>query len=746
MYNLPNPFIPDTEKNEDYYKKCVEAIANYAYYNLDYSILKQAQPNKEGIDNTLYFSRFIRYYQYAFGLQENQNYKYITEKLPNVPEVGKWIQGQHIYRLIMTILGIWDRKFDTLDMTVKNASKRYTMYQREVQAKLKVELELRAIIDQAEQELGIPLYGTIAGLRPHTPEEVEDYMANEFNDYMALLCERLLQDHISFQDFKSITRRALFNWLCTGICAIETKITNGLISDDVINPINLIYDATPENDYNLGGGFAGRVDYLTASELMSRYKLTKDEIKQVQEMWMGGGIINYSPNTTLPTYWYLTANTVPRYAVVNVYWKDFSKMDYLKSEDKAGNEYTELINKNELSKSGKKKRLNKQEDSKYIECILQGTLIGGCILKNWGKATNQVRTNSAWSKTSLPISVFTPFSVFGTTMGLIERTMQYQDRIDLYQYKIQQAVSRDKGLVPAFDIANFPEGYDLSRIMEDISLHGATVFDSTRPEDENARGKSPYIIMNQLMLDGNSVQTYLMLIEQTRVEMDNIAGISAMEQGQPIQYVGKEVAKQVASAGQLMNLNYMNMFARFLELKLTYDVNTIKLLCLMFPETAKYNVSEMELSALKALGETAFEDIKIYLDIDNGLDSAGKQQITDLLFASMQNSGIDIDLAIDILGAKTRREAQSLGKVANKRAQQKAQEEALRQQQMLEEQTDSKLEETMLREGSANERQQMKSQDNQRQQELDATKFAYDTALREEELDNQEMEQGLSYE
>jgi hypothetical protein len=252
--------------------------------------------------------------------------------------------------------------------------------------------------------------------------------------------------------------------------------------------------------------------------------------------------------------------------------------------------------------------------------------------------------------------------------------------------------------------------------------------------------------MNQLMLDGNSVQTYLMLIEQTRVEMDNIAGISAMEQGQPIQYVGKEVAKQVASAGQLMNLNYMNMFARFLELKLTYDVNTIKLLCLMFPETAKYNVSEMELSALKALGETAFEDIKIYLDIDNGLDSAGKQQITDLLFASMQNSGIDIDLAIDILGAKTRREAQSLGKVANKRAQQKAQEEALRQQQMLEEQTDSKLEETMLREGSANERQQMKSQDTQRQQELDATKFAYDTALREEELDNQEMEQGLSYE
>ena len=104
----------------------------------------------------------------------------------------------------------------------------------------------------------------------------------------------------------------------------------------------------------------------------------------------------------------------------------------------------------------------------------------------------QFRKNDSLADTELNYKVFMPGHMLGYDCSIVEKLQAHQDNIDLYKYKIQLAIGRDKGKVYTIDTSQLDGVNDINEIATIAQTVGIIPYNSYNDETGMSKPSGKY--------------------------------------------------------------------------------------------------------------------------------------------------------------------------------------------------------------------------------------------------------------
>tara|TARA_B100001059_G_scaffold12848_1_gene10299 strand:- start:147 stop:2291 length:2145 start_codon:yes stop_codon:yes gene_type:complete len=608
--------IPESQMTPDWYIKCINAIATH--YN-------STTFDEFAFESKPHVHKFLEYYKYYFGKQSTESLAFMQEAAPNVNLPAKWIPGKKIMSLLEYMRGSFIRVINTVNVTTFSTTKS-TLDEKMVLENAMIfdlltepfQKAAKNISGRDQTTAGIGSFGSV--------EDIKEFMQYDFKTANEVIAKELA-DHIMFSNHHREKFIQLFtHMLITNQPVLKIYVENGQVKWRVVNPLTFTCDTTFDNEYGRDMNFAGEVRYLTVPQIVEEYqgKLTPETLQLLKA-------INEDPKHKAlremeergPGY-YRYNNGVLLIRVVEAEWKGIKQLGVEQNTDKYGNTHVTLS--------------DKKKSKKYpIQCVRFGVLIGDTHLIDFGEAPNQYRKANSLADTELNYKVFMPGHMLGHDVSIVEKLHAHQDNIDLYKYKIQLAIGRDKGKVYTIDTSQLDGVNDINEIATIAQTVGIIPYNSYNDETGMSKPSGKYFDVIDLSLDGN-IKNYLMLIEREVREMEEIVNIPQMALGQQQAVVGLGVQQNTIAQSTLGVLNYYDGFLKYIENILQQSVNIQKLVLDYDKTTTGVNiVGATKSKILRVTNEFRFDDFGIYIDANDMVEPAAKQRILTIAQAMAQN-------------------------------------------------------------------------------------------------------------
>lgn len=695
--------MPEHKKDEKWHKHQIREI------------LKQ-HCEQYGVDafgeNIDQYQEYLDHYRFYFGKQQNVDYAFMEQIVPGVNKPANWLPGQKIASLVDFMKGTALKNITGFNVTARAITKETIKKREEAYQKAMLQLELKPMFKQMEQMVGVP-FQPVQGFEPNAKEDVDRLMSEmDEKEFAAKVAKAFATEAMYANHYQEILPRVFFDTCVAGIGCIKVYPYHQKVKWRTVLPINAICDRSAESDLNRNARFGGEQRFLPLMQVFQEYELSDEDKKKLVDFANNEDRQRECNTEGGRTWWRKEGNTL-YVNVVDIEWLDWKIQKYEESEDKYGNPNLVKTKRNKVT--AKEKEVKKKSIvNKEWYTIRQGTLIGDCILINWGERTNQVRSMDGLGETQLSYLFFTPGMLLGQNVSIVKRLKEHQNRIDMYRYKIQEAVRNDKGVAFTFDYSQLPAGMQMSNILIEIQTNNVIGYDSTASEDTTGRPPSgKYFEKIDLSLADKTITAYLILIEKEKLEMEEIVNIPRIMQGMQTEIIGKAVQSQTIAQAAVGTLHIYNSFFNYVDNLLQYSANLFKIITTIDADhEGQYRVSENQYAWLKFSEDLLFEDIKVYISARDIIDEQSKNRMLDQAFAMAQNG------AIDMLDMVKMQQLNSYSEVANyleaslkaKKAEQQQQQMAQAQQaQALQaQQLQAQQQQTVLSEAAKNEREQFK--------------------------------------
>lgn len=726
---MPNMYVPEREKDEDYYLQCINAVA-FSYANTEVGVFNLYKKDDSLYNRQSNFDNYINLYAYIFGEQENIQYQFIT-LLPETQgaKPANWVPGKQIRYFVDKIKGQYMEKIQSAQITTKTYNANFVEH-KSIREKLEIYLEFKTSFDSMAQEFGIPIQNDL-GFLPNSKDDIEDYIAD-----LSSLIEKqygTIANSIFYQSgLLNKLIPLMVDVIVMGYGGFKLRLHNNKIIPEYCFAPSLFFDRTTDGDYREEMRYAGNYSYLTMPEIQERYSLTSNEISYIQDncnsssMWAsrfiadlpGSGVLD----NVLPLY---GDDVMPKYLVIDAEWQDIVEVNYTYSTIKNGVELCESSDAiSKMTKSQLKRRKFGRKVTKHCKVFREATLIGGCFLTNGGIRPFQSHSTYGTYDTHLSYFIFTPDMKFGWANSLIKATKDLQDDISAYNYKIQEYIEADKGVIVALN-STFA-GTSALKFMEQIQSNRIAELDYSSIHSGNSLLLNvPVFQREDLSLSVDKVMGYVQLIAVKMRNLEEIFHLPPVSQGREVGIDNKSVQAQSVA---LANVGLSPLFKRmdiFIGMMLQYATNMQKDVLVKLDRIGDSvtMLGKDEMVALRLTKDMYADDIHVKINFDNPADKDLKEKVYQLMLAKEQNGQAQFTTQenIAILNASSSAEMEQIAIKAQRRVkkeqekmmmqqqaqmQQQAMMQAQSQQQIADTQAGAKMSSTEVQEQQKNMRQE----------------------------------------
>lgn len=504
-------------------------------------------------------------------------------------------------------------------------------------------VDQRQVKDQIEQQLAT-----------RTPREVKRYMRREHQDPAEVLGAQLLAYLTQRQ-----TLADKFNKGCKHAALAAMEIywvgeVNGEPTVRVVNPLFFDFDKSPDSQFIEDGEWAVCEYRMTPSEIINTFDdLTKTDHDLLYEVYAGG---QHSEDRFT-----INSNDLSNHIrVLHVVWKALRKIGFLTYKAPNGTEATKFVNENYMfDPTAGDIRI----EYKWIPEVHEGYKIADSIYSRMRPVPNQYKDLDNIYECKLPYIGAVYDWENSTPTSLFDRGRQYQYLYDIVNYRMEEALARDKGKKVIMNIAAVPDNLLLkqfdyhfdanSMVYVDLSKEG---FKGTIAENDITR------MLKEVDLSTTSdVSKYISILEYLDARCGAAIGVSKQLEAQI------EEREAVGNVQRALSLS-TNILETFYS---THDIvkrNTLQALleCAKVayargePRKISYVLDDMSVASL-TLDQELLDNNTLGIFVSNtakSIDTIESQ--VQLAHAAMQTGQIPFSYIHAVQGASTPQEARGL--------------------------------------------------------------------------------------
>lgn len=388
--------------------------------------------------------------------------------------------------------------------------------------------------------------------------EFVEGLEDNYRDERAQLGQKSLNYIENKLEVQDKFTRGFFHFLVGGLTVSEKGVKGGELFYDTLNPINVDYSRSPDQEFIEDGEWAVVRKLSTRSEIVDEFweDLTDEEIKQIENPE------ETSTEVTQDTVLFrddtisepVGSKRDQLVEVVRVYWKSMRKIGILEYKDRLGQEQKAIVDSDYDPSDGETVTWT------WVNQVWKGYRINGDIYKDIEPMEIQRGSIENPSKCKLPINGKAFSNVNSENVSLVGMVYPYQLNYNIYKFRLENAIAKSKGVVAQIDINMIPQDWEVEDWLYYMDAMGIAFVDYSE------EGLNPNPQQKQVMdLTVKTIEKYIALLEFIKTEIDSLLGISPQRKGQIGQYEGTGNVQHSITRSSNITEDIFASFGRFEE-------------------------------------------------------------------------------------------------------------------------------------------------------------------------------------
>lgn len=541
--DIPRQRLPREEKDFEWQKKNIDAFYDISYFSqiprggTSYDLVEKAYDLYNGVIDEDDYTHVLKPYG-----KKRQNFPAELHNYPILRPIVDLLLGEKRKRPMNYSVVV-----ENDDIVSRKSEEKRKEVMRAIKQRFQDELRKRDVLP-GESRQNQP-----ERKDPPRPKEVAEEFEENYRDERAIQGQKALN---IIQQENEVERKFLEgwkDWLIAGKVGSLRDIIGGELKYEILNPLHLDYDKSPEVEFIEDGDWAVIRKYAQPSEVVDEYYdvLTPEQIDQIEnpELDRSGDYLIYDD---LYNDEHEDEHTTRLVEVVQCYWKSRKKIGIVEYIDQFGQ-----IQKKQVEEDYKLQQNDLTVEWHWINEVWKGTRIDEDIYVDIQPHPVQRRDMDNPSKCKLPINGRKYSDRNSPNVSLMILGYPYQLMYNIFKYRLENEIAKSKGVIAQLDVNMIPDGWDMDKYMYYIDATGIAW------QDFQKEGIQPNPHQQQVMdLTMETATQYIELLEYTKKEVYDLIGINPQRQGKTGQY---EKVENVENAIQQSTSMTEDMFAKFAE-------------------------------------------------------------------------------------------------------------------------------------------------------------------------------------
>jgi len=539
--DIPRQRLPRSEKDFEWQKKNIDAFYDISYFSQipgsSYDLVEKAYDLYNGVIEEGDYSHVLKPYG-----KKRENFPAELHNYPILKPIVDLLIGEKRKRPMNYSVVI-----ENDDVATRKSQRKKEELVKALQENFTDELRKRGVLEaparsqQPDKE------------DPPDPKEVKEQFENEYRDHRAVVGQKALNILEQEEDVKRKFIEGWKDWLIAGKVASRREVVSNEVKYEILNPLYVDYDKSPETEFVENGDWAVVRKYAQPSEVVDEYYdvLTPEQIDQIEDPQRdrSGDYLVYSDI-------YEDTEDDEHHTrlveVVQCYWKSRKKIGIVEYVDQFGQ-----IQKKRVEEDYEMQENDLTVEWHWINEVWKGTRIDENIYVDIEPHPIQRRDMDNPSKCKLPINGRKYSDRNAPNVSLMILGYPYQLMYNIFKYRLENAVAKSKDMIAQLDINMIPDGWDMDKYMYYIDATGIAW------QDFQKEGIQPNPHQQQVLdLTMKTATQYIELLEYTKKEVYDLIGLNPQRRGQVDEY---EKVENMQHAIQQSTAMTEDMFARYAE-------------------------------------------------------------------------------------------------------------------------------------------------------------------------------------
>ena len=604
------------------------------------------------------------------------------------------------------------------------------------------DMKSKELNDYAKQAFGINLYSSDPEQLPETEEELKLHMQLTYKQAVEIAEEQALNTLFEGSNYDLIRRRYYYDLATIGIGAVKTTFnTSEGVVIDYVDPANLVYSHT-DSPYFEDIYYVGEIKTIPINELVKEFPFLDNN--DLEEM------IKTSPRNRDGLRGKRNQENGDNNSVQILYFNYKTYMNEVYKLKETGSGAEKVIERNDEFNPPENMEGTYGKVARSIECLYDGALVLGTNkLLKWEMAKNMMREKSNFTKVKMNYAIVAPRMYDGKIESVVSRITGFADMIQLTHLKLQQVLSRmvpDGVYLDADGLAEIDLGngtnYNPQEALNMYFQTGSVIGRSFTSEGDQNPGKIPIQEISGGQGAGNKMQAligtynyYLQMIRDT-------TGLNEARDGSVPDKYSLVGIQKLAAANSNVATRHILQSGLFLTAEIA-ECLSLRISDILeyspTKEAFKQNIGMHNVATLQEISDLHLYDFGIFIEL--APDDEEKQLLENNIQMALQQSGIDLEDAIDVREIKSIKLANQVLKIRRKR---KLERDQQAQQQNIQAQAQANTQQQQAAAQSEVQKQQALTQ-SQIQLEQAKAQIKSQTMIQETELKKQLMREEFQY-
>lgn len=385
------------------------------------------------------------------------------------------------------------------------------------------------------------------------PEQIEKDLLSSYKDKYAVKGQKWLDRARREYDVDRMRIKMFKDWCIAGEAYSFKGFINGEFTYRRVNPMDIDFDKSPENDFIEDGEWVVERRLLVLSDVVDNFfhELKPKEYDQLEEKgpW-------YSP-AAFYDYLYSTVNNnyIPVY---HIQWKGVKKLLYIAGIDEEGNPYEDMVDEDYVLQPGES-----VVKTEWSTEVYETTKIADLFYVNMGAIPVQRNPMNNFSYCKLSYNGRKYSDTNSVNISPLEMGIPFQIMYIIVNFVLEKMLAKSKGNILLFDKNAIPRTNGWNEEKFFYYLEAMNIGLLNRHQQGVDRSWNQYTTMNMSQLSEISMLTQM----QTHIiqQWDDTLGINRQRKGQAMASDGQGVNERAVFQSSVITDIIMNNFEEFIE-------------------------------------------------------------------------------------------------------------------------------------------------------------------------------------
>lgn len=385
------------------------------------------------------------------------------------------------------------------------------------------------------------------------PEQVEKDLLSSYKDKYAVKGQKWLDRARREYEVDRMRIKMFKDWCIAGESYSFKGFINGDFTYRRVNPMDVDYDKSPENDFIEDGEWVVERRLLVLSDVVDNFfhELKPKEYDQLEEKgpW-------YSP-AAFYDYLYSTVNNnyVPVY---HIQWKGVKEMLYITGVDDEGNPYEDMVDEDHVLAEGE--TIVRRE---WVTEVYETTRIADLFYVGMGALPVQRNPMNNFSCCKLSYNGRKYSDTNSVNLSPLEMGIPFQIMYIIVNFVLEKMLAKSKGNILLFDKNAIPRTNGWNEEKFFYYLEALNIGLLNRHQQGVDRSWNQYTTMNMSQLSEISMLTQMQ--QHIVQQWDDTLGINRQRKGQTLSSDGQGVNERAVFQSSVITDMIMNGFEEFME-------------------------------------------------------------------------------------------------------------------------------------------------------------------------------------